>query len=182
MFKTLKNNTKGKNKMKKIKKPSTAIFYGNYKEMIYNATKFSVLEMIKTGTVFFSDMYFGMEPLLQAVADMGIRAALSFGACDLFNKDKCKIEMDKINCFLNMKNPNSELIQKVLAIHAVYTVSPELIKFNVDLAKEHNMYLHIHACETKKEVDDCLNEHLFPLRLFPCRLLRKVTEAPFLKK
>ena len=128
-------------------------------EMIYNATKFSVLEMIKTGTVFFSDMYFGMEPLLQAVADMGIRAALSFGACDLFNKDKCKVEMDKINCFMDMKNPNQELIQKVLAIHAVYSVSPELIKFNVDLAKEHNMRLHIHACETKKEVDDCINEH-----------------------
>ena len=70
-------------------------------EMIYTATKFSILEMIKTGTVFFSDMYFGMEPLLNAVADMKIRAALSFGACDLFNKDKCKIEIEKINNFLN---------------------------------------------------------------------------------
>ncbi len=128
-------------------------------EMIYTATKFSILEMIKTGTVFFSDMYFGMEPLLNAVADMKIRAALSFGACDLFNKDKCKIEIEKINNFLNLKNPNPDLIQKVLAIHAVYTVSEKLIKFNVDLAKEHNMRLHIHACETKKEVDDCIKEH-----------------------
>ncbi|MBQ7303683.1 MAG: amidohydrolase [Alphaproteobacteria bacterium] len=128
-------------------------------EMIYTATKFSILEMIKTGTVFFSDMYFGMEPLLNAVADMKIRAALSFGACDLFNKDKCKIEIEKINNFLNLKNPNPDLIKKVLAIHAVYTVSEELIKFNVDLANEHNLQLHIHACETKKEVDDCIKEH-----------------------
>ncbi len=128
-------------------------------EMIYTATKFSILEMIKTGTVFFSDMYFGMEPLLNAVADMKIRAALSFGACDLFNKDKCKIEIEKINNFLNLKNPNPDLIKKVLAIHAVYTVSEELIKFNVELANEHNLQLHIHACETKKEVDDCIKEH-----------------------
>lgn len=128
-------------------------------EMIYTATRFSILEMIKTGTVFFSDMYFGMQPLLNAVADSGIRAALSFGACDLFNKDKCKIEIEKINNFLNMKNPNPELIQKVLSIHAVYTVSSELISYNVNLAKEHNLQLHIHACETKKEVDDCIKEH-----------------------
>ena len=38
MFKTLKNNTKGKLKMKLIKKPDTAIFFGTYKEMIYNST------------------------------------------------------------------------------------------------------------------------------------------------
>lgn len=128
-------------------------------EMIYTATKFSVMEMIKTGTVFFSDMYFGMEPLVKAVADMKIRAALSFGACDLFNKEKCKVEIEKINAFMKLKNPEADLIQKVLAIHAVYTVSKELIKFNVDLAKDYNMRLHIHACETKKEVDDCIKEH-----------------------
>lgn len=128
-------------------------------DMIYKATKFSILEMIKTGTVFFSDMYFGMEPLMNAVADMGIRAALSFGACDLFDDEKCKIEIEKINSFMNLKNPNPELITKVIAIHAVYSVSPELIKFNVKLAKDNNMPLHIHACETKKEIDDCIKEH-----------------------
>lgn len=128
-------------------------------EMIYTATKFSALEMIKTGTVFFSDMYFGMEPLLNAVADMGIRAGLSFGSLDAFDKNKYKTEVEKINAFLEMKNPNPDLIQKVLAIHSVYTVSPELITYNVNLAKEHNMRLHIHACETKKEVDDCVKEH-----------------------
>ena len=32
--------------MKKIKKPSTAIFYGNYKEMIYNATPEQVKEIM----------------------------------------------------------------------------------------------------------------------------------------
>ena len=32
--------------MKKIKKPTTAIFYGNYKEMIYNATPEQVKEIM----------------------------------------------------------------------------------------------------------------------------------------
>lgn len=128
-------------------------------EMIYTATKFSVLEMIKTGTVFFSDMYFGMKPIMQAVADMGIRSALSYGALDMFDAEKRKQEFKAIREFLDIKNPAPELIQKVLSIHAVYTVSEELIRFNVDMAKEYDTYLHIHACETQKEVDDCVQEH-----------------------
>ncbi len=128
-------------------------------DMIYTATQFSVLEMIKTGTVFFSDMYFGMKPMMQAVADMGVRAALSYGTLDLFDAEKRKREIKAVQDFLNSDNPSPELIQKVLAIHAVYTVSEELIRFNVDMANEHHTYLHVHACETKKEVDDCIREH-----------------------
>jgi 5-methylthioadenosine/S-adenosylhomocysteine deaminase len=128
-------------------------------EMIYIATKFSILEMIKTGTVFFSDMYFGMSAMMQAVADMGIRSALSYGALDLFDEKKRQKEISIIREFLDLKNPNPKLIQKALSIHAVYTVSEELIRWNVDMAKKYNARLHIHACETKKEVDDCIKEH-----------------------
>ena len=128
-------------------------------QMIYTATKFAVLEMIKTGTVFFSDMYFGMKPMMQAVADMGIRSALSYGALDLFDADKRKQEIQCIRDFFELPNPAPELIQKTLSIHAVYTVSDELIRFNVDMAKQYDTRLHIHACETKKEVDDCWCEH-----------------------
>lgn len=127
-------------------------------EMIYTATRFSILEMIKTGTVFFSDMYFHTEAIMEAVADMGIRAALSYCTCDLFNEDKYQQEMLKTHQFLNTKNPAPDLITKVLSVHAVYTASEKLIKAHVDLAKEHNLHLHIHACETKKEVDDCIKE------------------------
>ena len=128
-------------------------------DMIYTATKFSILEMIKTGTVFFSDMYFGMSAMIQAVADMGIRSALSCGALDLFDSQKRQNEIKQIRDFFEMPNPNPDLIQKTLSIHAVYSVSKELIRYNVDMAKEHQTYLHIHACETKKEVDDCIKEH-----------------------
>ena len=47
----------------------------------------------------------------------------------------------------------------MMAVHAVYTVSEELIRFAVQTAEENNMFLHIHACETQKEVDDCIAAH-----------------------
>ncbi|MBE6452091.1 MAG: amidohydrolase [Alphaproteobacteria bacterium] len=128
-------------------------------EMIYSATKFSILEMIKTGTTFFSDMYFCMDAITRAVADMKIRAALSFGACDLFDADKRKSEIAKINAFMELPNPAPELISKTIGIHAVYSASPELIRYNVELAQKNKLKIHIHACETAKEVADCRQEH-----------------------
>ena len=128
-------------------------------EMIYTGTKFSILEMIKTGTVFFADMYFAPEMILKAVAETGIRAAVSLSTCDLFDAKRREAEQAKIEEYMALPNPAPELISKVLTIHAVYTASAGLIKFNVETAAKHNLRLHIHACETLKEVKDCYAEH-----------------------
>lgn len=128
-------------------------------EMIYTSTKFSALEMLKTGTTFFADMYFEPEMIFKAASEMGIRAAVSISTCDLFDKERCKQEQAKVENYMQLPNPNPELLSKVLTFHSIYIASKELIKFNVKTAAEHNLRLHIHACETKKEVDDCINEH-----------------------
>lgn len=126
--------------------------------MVYHATKFALLEMIKTGTVFFSDMYFNTEASMKAVEEMGVRAAISFTQFDMF--DPKETEVRKINSkdFLEKENLRN-LIQKGISCHALYTVSEELIKYSVNLAQKHNTYLHIHASETKKEVEECIQKY-----------------------
>ncbi len=128
-------------------------------QMIYAATRFSILEMLKTGTVFFADMYFEPEMILKAAAEGGIRAAVSLSTCDLFDRKRRSLEEDKIRAYMQLPNPAPERISKVLTVHSVYTASAELIRFNVKTAAEHNLRLHIHACETAKEVADCIREH-----------------------
>lgn len=128
-------------------------------EIIYWGTKLAMLEMIRTGTVAFSDMYFEQKAIMQAVCDMGLRAAVSFVEMDFFDTVQTAAKKEKTIEFLTLNNPCPERIQKVIAVHAVYTVSEELIRFAVKTAAENNLYLHIHACETQKEVDDCLKEH-----------------------
>ena len=128
-------------------------------EMIYTATRFSILEMLKTGTVFFADMYFEPEMIMKAVAECGIRAAVSLSTCDLFDDKRRQTEQAKVEAYLQQPNPAPERIGKVLTVHSVYTASAELIRFNVEAAAEHNLRLHIHACETAKEVADCYKEH-----------------------
>lgn len=128
-------------------------------QMIYTATKFSILEMLKSGTVFFADMYFEPEMILKAAAEMGVRAAVSLSTCDLFDPRRRKSEEAKVEAYMALPNPAPERLSKVLTIHAVYTASAELIRFNVETAAKHNLRLHIHACETAKEVADCRKQH-----------------------
>ena len=119
------------------------------------ASRLAILEMIKSGTVFFADMYFFGERTMQAVADIGIRAAISRVEMDLF--DEQKAEQKKIDTanFIDFPNPCPQRIIKCLSCHAVYTVSDELFKFAKETAEKQGWFMQIHVSETKQEVDDC---------------------------
>jgi len=52
---------------------------------VYWGTRLACLEMIKSGTVAFNDMYFMMEETARAALEAGIRATLSYGFIDLFS-------------------------------------------------------------------------------------------------
>lgn len=122
------------------------------------ASRLAILEMIKSGTVFFADMYFFGERTMQAVADMGIRAAISRVEMDLF--DEQKAEQKKIDTanFIDFPNPCPQRIIKCLSCHAVYTVSDELFKFAKETAEKQGWFMQIHVSETKQEVDDCFTK------------------------
>ena len=125
---------------------------------MYDLTRFANLEMIKTGTVFFSDMYFFGLRSIPAVQDMGLRAAISIVAMDLLNPDNLEAEKTKLNNFFADKFSDDKVF-KAVSCHAIYTCSAELYKFAKDLANKQGAYLHTHVSETQKEVDDCLSEH-----------------------
>ncbi len=126
-------------------------------EMMYHASRFAVLEMIKTGTVFFSDMYFYPETTMKAVDEMGIKAALGIVGMDCFDSKKCAEKKEAMAAFLAEPAPSARIL-KTLLCHSIYTTSDELISFAVQQAREKNAFLHIHASETRKEVDDCVQK------------------------
>ena len=121
---------------------------------IYWSSKFAILEMIKGGTVFFSDMYFNQPMTIKAAHEMGMRAAISVVGFDLFKEEETKKKKDEFLKFLELDTLDNRIF-KTLSCHSLYTVSDELFKFTVDLANKNNMFLHIHAAETLKEFNDC---------------------------
>lgn len=128
-------------------------------EDIYVASRLAILEMIKSGTVFFADMYFYGESTMRAVKEMGIRAAISLVEMDMFNPELTKAKMEVTKAFVKAENPCPERIIKGLSCHAVYTVSAELLEFAAKTAKEENMIMQIHLSETAKENIDCMEQY-----------------------
>jgi len=127
---------------------------------IYWGTKLACLEMIRTGTVAFNDMYFMMEEAARAVGEAGIRATLSYGFIDLFNPEKreaeCKATENLVRTIRMLDNPR---IKAAVGPHAIYTVSPEGLRWCAEFAAKEKIGIHIHLSETEKEVNDCIAQH-----------------------
>jgi 5-methylthioadenosine/S-adenosylhomocysteine deaminase len=127
---------------------------------VYRGTKLACLEMIKSGTVAFNDMYFMMEEAARAVDEAGIRATLSYGFIDLFNPEKreaeCKATENLVRHIRSLDNPR---IKAAVGPHAIYTVSPEGLRWCAEFAKTEKIGIHIHLSETEKEVNDCIAQH-----------------------
>ncbi len=125
---------------------------------IYIGAKLACLEMIKTGTTFFCDMYWYLPATLKAVSEMGIRAALSSVFIDFNDPGKAKDFRARTRKFFREKQDH-ERIMFTLGPHAVYTVSKDSLAWISDFAAENELLIHIHVAETRKEVDDCLKAH-----------------------
>jgi 5-methylthioadenosine/S-adenosylhomocysteine deaminase len=129
-------------------------------EMVYWGTRLAVIEMIKSGTTAFNDMYFFMEDVARAVADGGIRATLGYGLLDLFDEEKLADEIEGTEEFHRyVENLGNPMIQASVAPHAIYTVSKEGLEWSAEFAREHGLRLHIHVSETEKEVNDSIEQH-----------------------
>ncbi|MFZ1127845.1 amidohydrolase family protein [Methanoregula sp.] len=127
---------------------------------VYWGTKLACLEMIRTGTTAFNDMYFFMEDAARAVDEAGIRAMLSYGFIDLGDAAKREHECRATEALVaHIKAMNNPRIRAAAGPHAPYTVSPEGLKWCAAFAKEQQTGIHIHLSETEKEVSDCLSLH-----------------------
>ncbi|TFG35884.1 MAG: amidohydrolase [Parcubacteria group bacterium] len=123
---------------------------------IYWGTKLACLEMIKTGTLAFNDMYFFPEAAIKAIEEMGLRALVGLVVFDLSESGQPK-NIEKT--YYRLKSKKSDLIDLSIAPHAIYTASKENLIWSKEFAKKENLLLHIHLSETEKEVDDCLEQN-----------------------
>ena len=123
---------------------------------IREGSRLAVREMIWTGTVFFSDMYFEIDQTIAVVQEFGIRAAIGVTFVDSHSKSQ---QADKLDMLRNWVDPSGGLITLTVAPHAIYTVSPDLLVKCADTARSLGLKLHIHLSETRQEVEDCLRAH-----------------------
>jgi 5-methylthioadenosine/S-adenosylhomocysteine deaminase len=127
-------------------------------EDVYWGAKLACLEMIKSGTTAFFDMYAKFSSIAKAVEEMGLRAMLSSVCFDFFQpgqREKAKMHVDKL--FAEMGNYGRR-IQFALGPHAIYTVSGELLQWLDRFSEENNVPVHIHLAETEAEVHNSVKQ------------------------
>ena len=126
-------------------------------EYTYNGALLGALEMIKSGTTTFSDMYFYMGDVARAIDKAGIRAVLSYGMIDFGDGEKRENEFrENIDLIKNYNNTSDGRITTMFGPHSIYTTSPELIKRVRSEANKYNVGIHIHMNETQKEIKDSI--------------------------
>ena len=119
-------------------------------------SRLAVLEMIKSGTVFFSDMYWHREQTMKVVEEMGIRASIGVTISDvLVSPEGLKANFD----FLAKHTGESERVKLAVMPHSIYIVSEQYLRRSMEMAEKEDYPLHIHLSETEKEIRDCLEQH-----------------------
>ena len=128
-------------------------------EYVYEATRLACLEMIKTGTTTFNDHYWYMPMAYKAVVEMGLRVVLAYVICD--RNDPEESERQKVQCqeMYDVARGWGDTATFCIAIHAIYSVSEEMILWSTRFAREHGLKIHTHLSETRKEVSDCMAQH-----------------------
>lgn len=114
---------------------------------IYWNSFLSCIELIKTGTTTFNDMYFRMDKTIEAVEQSGLRGVIAWSITDTSIKDK----ITRTREYHEKYNYENSKIKIYVSPHAPYSCSPETMELCVDLAKELDTGLHIHLSETLQE-------------------------------
>ncbi|MDF7807616.1 amidohydrolase [Pontiellaceae bacterium B12219] len=139
-------------------------------EDIYHGARLACLEMIKSGTTCFNDMYWHFNGVARAVEEMGLRAMLSSVFIDFNDPDRAAMERKQAEQLFEQSKTYSDRIGFALGPHAIYTVSESSLKWAKAFADEHGLLFHIHISETEKEVNDCVELH----GLRPIQWLEKI--------
>ena len=127
---------------------------------IYWGTKLACLEMIRTGTTTFNDMYFHMDRAAAAVKETGLRAVLSEGFIDLGKAEASDVLLEKtVRVHRQIADLHTDRITVAWGPHAGYTVSAESLRKIAERAAAEQALVHIHVSESKQEVADCQKAH-----------------------
>ena len=122
----------------------------------YVGTQLGILEMLKSGTTAYADMYFFMDETARASSEAGIRACLSRGLMgDKYDKEDERLK-ENIRLYKDWNGKDDGLITVMLGPHAPYTCGREYLKLLVDTAGELGCEMHMHLAETEQEVKDCV--------------------------
>jgi len=129
-------------------------------EYVSDATDLACIEMLRSGTTTYADMYFYCDEMAKASKKIGIRAMLGetgfdFPTTAVKSLDEYFKRAEKF--IIDWRN--DDLIIPSIAPHAPYTCSTDTLKKAGWLAKKHGIPIQIHVAETEWEINEIQSKY-----------------------
>ncbi len=114
---------------------------------VYVASKYTILEMIRSGTVFFADMYWHRTQTIRAAEEMGVRASIGVTFADVLKPDTS----ENVQFLAENVSKYQNRIRLAVAPHAIYTNTARSLKMCAECSEKYRIPLHVHLAETRGE-------------------------------
>jgi len=124
----------------------------------YYGNLLGIIEMIKSGTTCFNDMYFYEDQAVKAAKESGIRAVLSAGMADMGNLKRAEFQLKKSVEFAQTVR-KEHLVKAAFGPHSPYACSFNFLSKIQEQAQKLKIPVHIHLHETAEEIRQFQKRH-----------------------
>ena len=130
-------------------------------ESAYYGTLLAIAEILASGTVSFTDMYFFLDGMTKAILESGIKCNLSRGLTVFDDSDyeQTAAYQDNLRLLDEWNGANGGRLLADLCIHGEYTSTPKVVEAVAAQAKACGARMHIHLSETQAEHEECKQRH-----------------------
>jgi len=115
------------------------------------------VEMIRSGTTSFHDLFYWEDEVARAVRESGIRGFLSWVTLDESRTTQHGSPLKNADAFV-AKQKGDALVTPSVGLQGVYAASEETCTKAKEIADRHKVRLHMHLSETRGEVERHRNE------------------------
>ncbi|MBM4304609.1 MAG: amidohydrolase [Deltaproteobacteria bacterium] len=124
------------------------------KDFVYLGNLLAQLEMIRSGTTIFNDMYYFEAAAAQAVQESGLRAICGQTLVEISGVEDTQKIFAQFDQYLEAI-AHFPRVLPAIAPHSIYGVSDPVWEKITQYASERSLRVHLHLQETKSEVEDC---------------------------
>jgi 5-methylthioadenosine/S-adenosylhomocysteine deaminase len=127
---------------------------------VYDGALLGCLEMVKSGTTCFADMYFNEQMAAEAAKSSGLRAVLAEGIVEAGNRESGKRMFDKSVAFArSFKGYAEGRVSTMLGPHSAYSCSEEILTMVSEAASNLGVGVHMHLAESETLFKESEREH-----------------------
>ena len=124
-------------------------------EDVYWGARLAAVEMIRSGTTRFFDMYWHAPETSRASEDAGIRVVPTTAVIDAMAPGPGELRSQLME-IVDRLAEFGPLVTPSLGPHAIYTVGRENLEWVAEVAAERDLVIQTHLSETEQEVSDCV--------------------------